>query len=179
MSTAPETQPVKTPRRSWLRIAAWTFGGLFALLLVVLLGGWYYTTTADFQRRVGAEVVTVLEDSTGGRVELGHISFSLLHLAVEADGLVIHGTEAPGEAPYISRRGKIFIRLKINTFLSHTVGKGAQSHIGLNFLRVEDPHVHLIVDKDGKTNQPVPKRKSSGTEPIQDSLRCGFAGGEG
>jgi len=167
--TAPETKTVKTPRRRWLRIVAWTFGGLFAVLLVLFLGGWYYTTTADFQRRVGAEVVSVLEDSTGGKVELGHISFSLLHLAVEADGLVIHGTEAPGEAPYISA-AKIFIRLKINTFISHTVGKGAQSHIGLNFLRVEDPHVHLIVDKDGKTNQPVPKKKSSSTEPIQDSL---------
>lgn len=169
MSTAAESKPVNAPRRRWGRIAAWTFGGLFALVLVLLLGGWYYTTTADFQRRVGAEVVSVLEDSTGGRVELGHISFSLVHLAVEADGLVIHGTEAPGEAPYISA-AKIFIRLKINTFLSHTVGKGAQSHIGLNFLRVEDPHVHLIVYKDGKTNQPVPKRKSSSTTPIQDSL---------
>ncbi len=169
MSTAAENKPVKAPRRRWGRIAAWTFGGLFALLVVLFLGGWYYTTTADFQRRVGAEVVSVLEDSTGGRVELGHISFSLLHLAVEADGLVIHGTEGPGEAPYISA-AKIFIRLKINTFLSHTVGKGAQSHIGLNFLRVEEPHVHLIVQKDGTTNQPVPKRKSSSTEPIQDSL---------
>ena len=104
MSTAAKTKSVKTPRRRWLRIIAWTFGGLFALLLVVLLGGWYYTTTADFQRRVGAEVVSVLEDSTGGRVELGHISFSLLHLAVEADGLVIHGTEAPGEAPSMAAR---------------------------------------------------------------------------
>ena len=169
MSTAAESKPVKTPRRGWGRIAAWTFGGLFALVLLLFLGGWYYTTTADFQRRVGAEVVSVLEDSTGGKVELGHISFSLLHLAVEADGLVIHGTEAAGEAPYLSA-AKIFIRIKINTFLSHTVGKGAQSHIGLNLLRVEDPHVHLIVDKDGKTNQPEPKRKSSSTEPIQNSL---------
>ncbi|HZL29017.1 MAG TPA: translocation/assembly module TamB domain-containing protein [Acidobacteriaceae bacterium] len=169
MSDTVETTEVKTPRRRWGRIAAWIFGGLFALLLVVCLGGWYYTTTADFQRRVGAEVVSVLEDSTGGRVELGHISFSLLHLAIEADGLVIHGTEGRGEAPYISV-AKIFIRLKIHTFLSHTVGKGAQSHIGLNFLRAEEPHVHLIVAKDGTTNQPVPKRKSSSTEPIQDSL---------
>ena len=169
MSDTAETTVVKAPRRRWLRIAAWTLGGLFALLLVAFLAGWYYTTTADFQRRVGAEVVSVLEDSTGGRVDLGHISLSLVHLGVEADGLVIHGTEAPGEAPYISA-AKIFIRLKINTFLSHTVGKGAQSHIGLNFLRVEEPRVHLIVDKDGRTNQPVPKRPSSSTKPIQDAL---------
>ena len=90
--TAPEPATVKAQRGSMRRIIVWTSGSLFALLLAMLLGGWYYTTTADFQRRVGGEVVKVLEDSTGGRVELGHISFSLLHLAIEADGLVIHGT---------------------------------------------------------------------------------------
>ena len=168
MSNVAETTSVVPRSRTWC-VAKWTLGSLFVLLLIALLGGWYYTTTADFQRRVGAEVVSVLEDSTGGRVELGHISFSLLHLAIEADGLVIHGTEAPGEAPYLSA-AKIFVRLKINTFLSHTVGKGAQSHVGVNYLRVEQPHVHLIVDKDGKTNQPVPKKKSSSTEPIQNTL---------
>ena len=85
MSAAPETALVKVTRGRMWRIFAWTFGSLFALLLVAVLGGWYYTTTEDFQRRVGGEVVKVLEDSTGGRVELNHISFSLLHLAIEAD----------------------------------------------------------------------------------------------
>ncbi|MEO7028664.1 MAG: translocation/assembly module TamB domain-containing protein [Acidobacteriaceae bacterium] len=169
MSVSPEPVVAKPGRgRAW-RIVAWTVGSLFVLLLIVLLGGWYYTTTADFQRRVGSEVVSVLEDTTGGKVELQHISFSLLHLAIEADGLVIHGTEGPNEAPYISV-AKIFVRLKINTFLSHAAGNGARSRIGLTYLRAEQPHVHLIVDKDGKTNQPVPKKPGSSTEPIQDSL---------
>ena len=167
MSTAPNI--VKVPRQRWLRIGAWTFGSLFVMLVVALLGGWYYTTTANFQWRVGNKIVIVLEESTGGKVELGHISFNLLHLAIEADGLVIHGTEAAGEAPYLSA-AKIFIRLKINTFLSQTVGTGAQSHVGLNYLRAEQPHIHLIVDKDGKTNQPIPKKPSTSTESLQSTL---------
>ena len=162
------TTPNPSGSRGW-RVFGWVAGSVAALLIVLLLGGWYYTTTADFQRRVGKEVVSVLEDSTGGKVELGHISFSLLHLAIEADGLVIHGTEAAGEAPYLSA-AKIIVRLKINTFLSHTVGRGAQSHVGVNYLRVEQPHVHLIVDKDGNTNQPVPKKPSTSTEPVQNTL---------
>ena len=169
MSAPPETKVVKAERSKVWRVIAWTLGSLFALLLVIVLGGWYYTTTGDFQRRVGAEVVKVLEDSTGGRVELGHISFSLLHLEIEADNLVIHGTEAAGEAPYLSAV-KIFIRLTIHTFFSHATGKGPQPRVGLNYLRVDQPHFHLIVDKDGKTNQPVPKKPSSSTEPIQDAL---------
>ena len=129
----------------------------------------WYTTTADFQRRVGTQVRGVLEDSTGGKVDLGRISLDLWHLAIEVDGLVIHGTEGPGEAPYLSA-ARIFVRLKINTVISHTVGRGAQSRIGLNYLEVDQPHAHLIIDKDGKTNQPVPKHPSTSTEPVQDSL---------
>jgi translocation and assembly module TamB len=148
---------------------AWVAGSLLLLIVILLAGGAYYTTTADFQRRVGAQVVSVLEDSTGGRVELHRITFDLWHLAIEADGLVIHGTEAADQMPYLSA-DKILLRVKIHTFLSHTVGKGAQSHVGLSYLRVEQPHFHLIIDKDGKTNQPVPKHPTPSTEPIQNTL---------
>src|SRR5581483_1952825 len=156
------------PHRMW-RILGWIGTSILILLTVLIVGVSWYTTTADFQRRVGGEVVGVLEDSTGGRVELGHISFNLWHLAIEADNLVIHGTEGPSEMPYLSA-AKIFLRLRINTFISHTVGKGEQSHIGLNYLRVEQPHLHLIIDKNGNTNQPVPKHPSTSTEPVQDTL---------
>jgi len=150
------------------RAACKTIGGVLAFTLVLLgLGAWY-TTTEDFQHRVGKQVVRVLEDATGGRVELKKISFNLWNLAIEADGLVIHGLEAPGEAPYLSA-DRILVRLKIVSFLEHTTG-GVASHIGLNLLRVEQPHVHLIVDKDGKTNQPIPKHPSPSTTPFQDTM---------
>ena len=156
-------------RRLWLRVLGWTAGALLMLLLIAVAGLSWYTTTPGFQRRVGAQVVDVLDDATGGRAEIGHISFNLWHLAIEIDNLVIHGTEAPTEMPYLSA-AKILLRLRINTFLSHTVGRGAQSHVGVNLLRAEQPHVHLIIDKDGKTNQPVPKHPSTSTEPVQDTL---------
>ncbi len=153
--------------RVW-RVLGWTFGGLFLLLILLLAGAAWYTTTADFQRRVGKEVVSVLEDATGGRVQLGHISFSLWHLAIEADNLVIHGLEGPGEAPYLSA-DKILVRVKIISFLQHTAG-GVAGHIGLNLLRVEQPHVHLIIDKQGHTNQPVPKHPTQSNKPVIDTL---------
>ncbi|MEO6924777.1 MAG: translocation/assembly module TamB, partial [Bryocella sp.] len=165
-----EQKQDETPKRHRLRsFVLWGAGGVLGLLVILLIAASWYTTTADFQRRVGGEVVNVLEDSVGGRVEIGHISFSLWHLAIEVDNLVIHGTEPAGEAPYLSAK-KIYVRVRINTFLSHTVGKGAQSHIGLNYLGVVEPHVHLIIDKDGNTNQPTPRRPSTSTEPVQNTL---------
>ena len=89
-----------------------------------MVGGfWWYTTTDDFQRRVGKEIVSVLEDATGGRVELAHVQFRLWHLEVEVDGLVIHGLEGPGEAPYLSA-DKVLVRAKILSFFAHAPAPG-------------------------------------------------------
>jgi translocation and assembly module TamB len=173
-------QPVQTSPRSrrpfgrsfagrTLKAVGGTILGV-ALLLFVLVGGFaWYSTTTDFQHRVSAEVVHVLEDATGGRVELHRLSFNPWQLAIEADRLVIHGTEASTEAPYLSV-DKILIRVKILSFLSHTAGAGLSSHIGLNLLRIEHPQFHLIVDKDGKTNQPEPKHPRTGKTPLSDTL---------
>jgi translocation and assembly module TamB len=171
MTTTPEPKPVK--RRSLVghvgRVCGWLIGGLLLLVIVVVGGFAWYSTTDDFQRRVGKEVVSALEDATGGRVELRGLQFSLWHLAIEVDGLVIHGLEGPGEAPYLSA-DKIQVRVKITNFFAHATGSGLASHIGLNLLRVDHPQVHLIIDKDGKTNQPVPKHPSTSKEPAQDTL---------
>ena len=168
---ASETRP-GAPRSLRVKIwrgVAWFLGSLVLLVVVLLAGFTWYTTTADFQRRVGKEVVSVLEDATGGKVELAHIQFNLWHLAIEADGLVIHGLEGPGEAPYLAAE-KIFVEVKLFSFFQHATGTGLASHIGLNLLRVENPSVHLIIDKDGKTNQPVPKHPTQSAEPLQDTL---------
>jgi len=142
----------------------------FVVLLMVLFGTFaWYSTTDDFSRRVGREVVKVLEDATGGRVELGRIRFDLRHLAIEADGLVIHGLEGPGEAPYLAV-DKIELRLKLLNLLSYTAGAGVESHVRLSYLGVVHPQFHLIVDKDGKTNQPEPKHPNPSKTPLTDTL---------
>ena len=150
-------------------VIAWIFAGISVLLLVLVATFAWYSTTADFSRRVGKVVVGLLENATGGRVELAKVSFSVWHLAIEADGLVIHGLEGPGEAPYLSAE-KIQVRVKIFSFLSHAAGTGIASHISLNYLRVDHPQVHLIIDKNGKTNQPVPKHPTTSNKPVIDTL---------
>jgi translocation and assembly module TamB len=152
-----------------MRAVAWTVIG-FVILLMVLCGTFaWYTTTDDFSRRVGREVVTVLEDATGGRVELGKMSFDLRHLAIEADGLVIHGLEGPSEAPYLSA-DKIEVSFKLFNLVSHVSGTGVASHVRLSFLGVIHPQFHLIVDKDGKTNQPEPKHPKTSETSVTDTL---------
>jgi len=151
------------------RAVAWTVIGLVELLIVVLTILAWYTTTPGFNRRVAAEVVKVLGDATGGKVELGKVTVDLRHLAIEADGLVIHGTEAPGEAPYLAV-DTVVLRVRIFSLFSHVAGAGIVSHVRLSYLGVVHPRIHLIVDKDGKTNQPVPKHPSTSKTPVTDTL---------
>ncbi len=167
----PEPTPVK--RRSILghmsRAMAWFIGSVLALIIAVVVGLSWYTTTDDFQSRMGKKIVSVLEDATGGRVEVQGVKFNLWHLAIEVDGLVIHGLEAPGEAPYLSA-DKTLVRLGITSFFVRANGSGVAAHIRLKLLRVEHPLFHLIIDKDGRTNQPTPKHPATSTEPLQDTL---------
>ena len=164
---------LKTPIRSawWLvgRIVAWSVS--VPVLLTLLLAGAaaWYTTTNDFQQRVNREVVKTLEDATGGRVELHTIRFSLWHLAIEADGLIIHGLEGPGEAPYLSA-DKILLRVRVFNFFEHITQLSLASHVSLDYLRVEHPQAHLMVDQNGATNVPKPKHPSTSKEPVQDTL---------
>lgn len=147
----------------------WALAGFF-LFLIILFGVFvWYTTTPDFERRVERQIVTVLEEATGGRVEVKRVKFHVWHLSVQADGLVIHGLEAPGEAPYLSI-DRILLQLKITNLFSRVVGDGVASHVSLNYLQVVKPQFHLIVDKDGRTNQPTPKHPSTSKKSLTDTL---------
>ncbi|GGA76770.1 hypothetical protein GCM10011507_30090 [Edaphobacter acidisoli] len=165
-----EVQKVKRSLASQIgRVVLWTVGSAVALAAVLFLTFAWYSTTSDFEHRVNAEVVKVLEDATGGQVEIKAIHFHLWHLAVGVDGLVIHGLEGPGEAPYLSV-DRIEAQVRIVSFFSHLTGSGLASYVNLNSLTVEHPQFHLIVDKDGKTNQPVPKHPSTSNTPVMDTL---------
>ncbi len=175
MSEETEDEVIATPRKPWPRRIL--EGVVCALVLfVALIGvGALYVATPEFQNKVRERVIALLENATGGRVELQDVHLSLWHLDIVADNLVIHGLEGPKEAPYLQVK-RIEIRLQIKTLFEQTIGVhmvndgDVASHIALNLLRVDQPQMHLIVYPDGSTNQPVPKTKGTGTEPLPDTL---------
>ena len=151
------------------RVVAWTLGVIGISLLVLVTALAIYSTTADFQRRMTTQLANVLQDAVGGRVEVRHISLNVWHLSAEVDGLIIHGLEAPTDTPYLSAE-KILVRIKILSFLGHATGASPVSRISLAYLRVESPRAHIIVDTDGKTNIPTPKKKDQSNQPIADTM---------
>jgi translocation and assembly module TamB len=140
----------------------WRAALVIVILIALLIGGAaWYAGTPQFENRVREEVISVLERATGGRVELGAFHWRLLHLEFEADNLTVHGLEGPGEIPY-AHVDRAFVRVKILSFF--------RPHVGLNYLGLTHPVIHLVVYPDGSTNQPHPKTASTSNKPIQDTL---------
>jgi translocation and assembly module TamB len=114
-----------------------------------------------FEGFVRARLVAYLEQATGGRVEIASFHWQLLSLEADAGGLVIHGREAPGEAPY-ARAEHLRAQISILGLWS--------PHILLRDLDVSRPAFHLIVYSDGSTNQPRPRKPGKAGKSALDTL---------
>ncbi|MGP8173697.1 MAG: translocation/assembly module TamB domain-containing protein [Terracidiphilus sp.] len=119
------------------------------LLTVAAIGLYFWGSSAGFEGLVRKRLIARLETATGGRVEIASFHWHLLDLEAEAGGLVIHGLEAPGEAPY-ARIEHLRVRFSVLGFWS--------PRILLRDLDVSQPGFHLIVYPDGSTNQPHPRK---------------------
>ena len=136
----------------------WRVGSALLLLVALVVGGlMFYASTQHFSNQVRQRVISVLEDATGGRVEVQSLHWNLRHLSVEVVGLTIHGLEAPSELPYV-HVDRIYTRAKILSLFG--------ARLGLDFLEIDHPSVHLIVYPDGHTNQPTPKAKQESSGEV-------------
>lgn len=136
----------------------WEIGIAAALVLTCAFAAWYLTS-GHFREVVRARVVTRLEEITGGRVELGSFRWNLSALEIEATDLTIHGLEGRGEIPYL-HVDRLYARLEITSML--------RREIALKKLVLTKPQIHVIVNADGTTNLPSPKRKPLGNDnPVQ------------
>ncbi len=158
----------RPPRREWSRLRRFFFrhlpfsvAGLVVLAVLSAIGAYFYMSSAAFENLMRGRLVAEIERVTGGRVEIAQFHWRLLDLEADVDGLVIHGLEAPGEAPY-ARVGHMRVELSVLGFFS--------PRILLNDLEIDRPQIHLIVYPGGETNQPHPLKPRKPGEPTLDRL---------
>ena len=102
-----------------------------------------------------------LEVTTGGKVELRSLSIQWLAMRATLKGLVIHGKEPSGTEPFFSAE-EVQTGLRIDSIWARRVS--------VNELRVQKPHVHIRVDKNGTSNVPVPPRPALTNKSTRDTL---------
>src|SRR5207249_1397220 len=109
-------------------------------------------------------LIAEVQDATGGRVEVASFAFDWTHLRADVTNFVIHGTEAPSEAPLFRTRW-VQVELRV-------LGLFKKEKIELASLIVDEPQANVIVYPDGRTNIPEPKIKhksnKTGLETVVD-----------
>ncbi len=148
-------------RRFFLRHLPLTVAGGFLLLAATLVGLYFFASSAAFENYVRGRIAQYLQTATGGKVEIAAFHWDLLHLEAEAGGVVIHGHEAPGEAPYAQLKN---IRVRWS-MLGWWI-----PDFPLRDLEILKPQFHLIVYPDGTTNQPQPRKPQKQSKPALESF---------
>jgi translocation and assembly module TamB len=140
--------------RRWIGVPV-----LAAILLVIAFQA--MVRTDWFQHKVRDRVVAELERASGGRAELGAFLFDPSRMTISITGLVVHGTEGPGDPPLLSVPS-LRIELNLQSLLT--------TQVSLRALDVESPEVHITVAADGTTNLPGGIGGAASEEGVQSLL---------
>ncbi len=130
-------------------------------ILLIALGVVYCLQTNWFKEKVREDIVAVIERATGGRVEIKSFTYDWRTLTAHFQDFVVHGTELKS-GPSLFRADSIVVRLRIPSLWKRQVD--------VAFLRIEHPHIYLLIRPDGSTNIPPPKVQASAGQIVGDLL---------
>ncbi|MGA2538605.1 MAG: translocation/assembly module TamB domain-containing protein [Terracidiphilus sp.] len=155
----PDLRPPRLGRRMRRFLILATCVAFIAITAPIAFYLW--ASSDAVQTIVRKRTVAILEQATGGRVEIASFHWHLLHLEADASGLVIHGGEGPDEAPFA----------QVGQMTAHISLFGLWSpRVLLRDLAVFKPAMHLIVYPDGSTNAPHPRKPAKPAKPALDTI---------
>ncbi len=105
-----------------------------------------------FRRDILGKVESSIEESTGGRLEVGDFKFRLSNLTLDIYNIVLHGREADASKPLLTA-DHLQVGLTIDSLLHR------KWHV--RDIVLDHPVVRLQVNQEGENNLPQPQKKSA------------------
>ncbi len=142
-----------------LRWHHWLLGVL--LLCAVIAGaiiGTFETGLAE--RWMRQKIVSEIDARTGMRAEIQSLHLQVWNLHVEIRGLTLHGLEPTSSEP-LFHADRVDATVRVVSFLRHQVA--------LDRLLIDRPEVAILIDKNGHSNIPSPRRKAA-SRPWRQTL---------
>lgn len=146
------------------RVALRLLGVLLAIAVMLFLAAILILPSDWFFNKVRERIITEVERTTGGRVEIGRFHFDWKTMEAVVSPFVLHGAEPPGERPLV-RVETLKVGLRIVSMMKRDVD--------LAYVNLDQPYVNILVGPDGKTNFPQPRigRTQKDIDPIEQLLR--------
>lgn len=135
--------------------------GALALMLVAGVSGVLVLRSGWFREKVRQRIIREVERATGGKTEIGRFTLDWRSLEARVDPFVLHGTEPPGEPPFLRARS-IVVGLKVISLLDRD--------IDIALLTVEAPEIRIRVYDGGRTNIPKPEVTRGHRNPVEKFL---------
>ncbi|HXY79079.1 MAG TPA: hypothetical protein VEI08_00430, partial [Candidatus Bathyarchaeia archaeon] len=123
---------------------------VLAAIAALAMAGLYESGLPE--RWIRGALISRLEQATGARVEMRGFHLDLWRLRVEIDDLTLHGLEASNQTP-LFHADRVNVAIRVISFLGRK--------IALDELIVDRPQLAIRLDRDGRSNLPVPKRSVS------------------
>jgi translocation and assembly module TamB len=145
---------------NWKKITLWSLAAI-----VVLVIGIGLTTvlllqhSSKFRSTILAKVEQTVKDSTGADMQVQDFSLRLSTLTLDIYGIVVHGTEPRGNPPLVQAE-HLGVGIKIDSVL------GRKWHF--RTINLDQPVIHISVNKAGENNLPRPKQQSGGSTDVFD-----------
>jgi translocation and assembly module TamB len=141
----------------WVEHLLWVLGTWSALVIALAVIAVGSGLTNPLLRRI---LVHRMERLTGAKVEIRTISVGWFSLTATIHGLVVHGKEPSDTEPLLSVE-QARVGLRIDSFWGRRVG--------LDELSLEQPRLHIRVEKNGTSNVPAISASESKT-PLEQTL---------
>jgi translocation and assembly module TamB len=141
----------------WVEHLLWVLGTWTILLIALAIISVGSGLTNPLLRRI---LIHRAQTLTGAKVEIRTVSVGWFSLNVTINGLVVHGKEPAGTEPLFQAE-QARVGLRIDSFWGRRVG--------LNDLILEQPRLHVRVEKDGSNNLPTLPASNS-KEPAMERL---------
>lgn len=152
------TKESKWRKILWVEHLFWVLGTWTVLLIALAVIAVGSGLANPLVRRI---LVRRMEVLTGGRVEIRTVSVGWFSLNATINGLVVHGKEPPDTEP-LFRVEQARVGLRIDSFWGRRVG--------LDELTLQQPRLHLRVEKNGANNLPTLSGGGGSKGPLQEKL---------
>lgn len=134
---------------NWKRVIGWSAISILGVIVLVIVAGIVVVHTSAFHDWVLAKIESTASEDLNAQVKVGRFDLSLSHLTLDLYNVSIH-TTGPVPLLHVAHLGA---SVKIISALHR--------EWSLNDIQVDQPIVHLIVDKNGNSN--LPHLQSSST----------------